>query len=154
MELLAQIWRYAKTVLGIVFRHPITGTTLIARLDDGAIVLIRRRDTGKWGLPGGIVDWGEDLPTAARRELYEETGLQLDRLGQLVGVYSHPDRDPRIHSISILLEVRASGTFAPQDTQEILEARAFSPDDLPWNHLCHDHERQLRDYLDGVRAIA
>ncbi len=156
--LLQQIWRYLKTVMGLLFRHPITGTTVVAELmegeDAGKLVLIQRRDTGRWGLPGGIIDWGEDLPTAARRELYEETGLELHELGRLVGVYSHPDRDPRIHSISIVVAAKVTGTFNPQDTQEVLAVRAFDPEEIPYDHLCHDHEQQLRDYLAGITAIA
>jgi 8-oxo-dGTP pyrophosphatase MutT (NUDIX family) len=55
--------------------HPCT--SIIPILPDGRIVLIRRRDNGRWALPGGIVDWGEDIPTTVRRELAEETGLEL-----------------------------------------------------------------------------
>ncbi|WP_410252933.1 NUDIX domain-containing protein [Sodalinema sp.] len=159
MKMLAQqIWRYIKTVMGVIFRHPITGTTVVAELiegeDAGKLVLIQRRDTGRWGLPGGMIDWGEDLPTAARRELYEETGLQLHELGRLVGVYSHPDRDPRIHSISIVVAAQVTGTFNPQDTQEVLDVRAFHREEIPYGNLCHDHEQQLRDYLAGTTAIA
>ncbi len=55
---MGQLWRYIKTIMGIVFRHPITGATIIPVLPDGRIVLIQRQDSGKWGLPGGIVDWG------------------------------------------------------------------------------------------------
>jgi 8-oxo-dGTP diphosphatase len=149
-----QIWRYSKTIMGILFRHPITGTTLICQLHPGEIILVQKRQGGKWGLPGGIIDWGEDIPTAARRELHEETGLNLIEIQQVTGVYSHPDRDPRMHSISIVLEVRASGDFAIQDTQEIAEVRSCPIEEIPFQNLCHDHERQLRDYLNGVRAIA
>ncbi len=88
------LWRYGQTILGIIFRHPITGTSIIPILPDGRIVLIRRRDNGLWSLPGGMVDWGEDVPTTIQRELMEETGLELVKIRRLVGVYSAPDRDP------------------------------------------------------------
>ena len=94
---MGQVWRYIKTVMGIIFRHPITGATIIPVLPDGRIVLIQRKDTGQWGLPGGIIDWGEDVTTTAKRELKEETGLELLNIRRLVGVYSSMDRDPRIH---------------------------------------------------------
>jgi ADP-ribose pyrophosphatase YjhB (NUDIX family) len=69
-------WQFVQTVLGIIFRHPVTGTSIIPILPNGQIVLIRRRDNGKWGLPGGMVNWGQDLLTTVTRELKEETGLE------------------------------------------------------------------------------
>lgn len=151
---MGQLWRYIKTVMGVIFRHPITGATIIPILPDGRIVLIRRQDTGKWGLPGGIVDWGEDLLTTAKRELTEETGLELVQIRRLVGVYSSPDRDPRIHSISILMAAEVRGTMSVQDTLEVLDVQAFPSERLPLGNLSHDHERQLQDYLQGLTIIA
>lgn len=148
-----QLWRYLKTAMGLVFRHPLTGITLIPILPDGRIVLIRRRDTGLWGLPGGLIDWGEDIASAAKRELEEETGLQLEAIDRLVGVYSSYKRDPRMHSLSILLEARASGSLSPRDRLEVMEVRAFIPANLPLGNLSHDHDRQLQDYFKGLTVV-
>ncbi|MGL5795391.1 MAG: NUDIX hydrolase [Waterburya sp.] len=147
-------WRFISTVLGIIFRHPVTGTTIIPVLPDGRIVLIQRSDSGKWGLPGGMIDWGEDIPNAACRELEEETGLKLIKIRRLRGVYSDPQRDPRIHSISILLEVEAEGEFNVKDKLEVLQVKAFTKDELPRGNLSHDHDRQLQDYLNDAVTIA
>lgn len=149
-----RLWQYFQTVLGILFRHPVTGATIIPILPDGRIVLIRRRDTGKWSLPGGIVNWGEDIPTTVERELEEETGLNLVKIHRLVGVYSAPDRDPRLHSISVLVEAAVQGTMEAQDTLEVSEVEAFAIGSLPKGDLSHDHDRQLEDYLSGVNRIA
>jgi 8-oxo-dGTP diphosphatase len=147
-------WQFLKTVIGIIFRHPVTGTTIVPILPDGRIVLVRRQDTGQWSLPGGVVDWGEDIETTARRELTEETGLELIKIRRLVGVYSSPDRDPRLHSITVLLEIEARGTLAVVDRLEISDVRAFLPADLPLGNLAHDHDRQLQDYLKGLTTVA
>ncbi|MBD2040062.1 NUDIX domain-containing protein [Microcoleus sp. FACHB-672] len=149
-----RLWQFVQTVLGIIFRHPITGTTIIPILPDGKIALVRRQDTGEWGLPGGIVNWGEDIATAAKRELAEETGLELVKVRRLVGVYSAPDRDPRIHSICILIEAEVQGNMQIEDSLEIGEVRAFLPADLPEGKLAHDHTQQLQDYLNGVTTLA
>lgn len=151
---MGRYWRFISTVLGIIFRHPVTGTTIIPVLPDGRIVLIQRSDSGKWGLPGGMIDWGEDIPHAASRELEEETGLKLIKIKRLRGVYSDPQRDPRIHSISILLEVEAEGEFNVKDKLEVLQVKAFTKDELPLGNLSHDHDRQLQDYLNDAITIA
>jgi 8-oxo-dGTP diphosphatase len=149
-----RFWQFVKTVIGIIFRHPVTGTTIVPLLPDGRIVLIRRRDTGEWGLPGGIIDWGEDIPNTVVRELAEETGLSLVKIRRLVGVYSSPDRDPRLHSISIVVEADVTGTMQAQDTLEISDVQAFKREELPLGNLCHDHDQQLRDYFDGLTTLA
>lgn len=148
------LWRIGQTVLGIIFRHPITGTSIIPILSDGRIVLIRRRDDGMWALPGGMVDWGEDIPTTVRRELMEETGLELKKIRRLVGVYSAPDRDPRIHSICVVVEAEVEGTMKVQDTLEVMEIQAFSTSSIPQEPMSHDHYRQLQDYLNGLTTLA
>jgi ADP-ribose pyrophosphatase/8-oxo-dGTP diphosphatase len=148
------LWRYGQTVLGIIFRHPITGTSIIPILPDGRIVLIRRRDDGRWALPGGMVDWGEDIPSTIRRELKEETGLELAEIRRLVGVYSAPDRDPRIHSICVVVEAEVHGTMEVQDTLEVMEIQAFPVNSLPPGQMSHDHTRQLQDYLNGLTTLA
>jgi 8-oxo-dGTP diphosphatase len=68
----------------------------------GRVLLIRRKNQpfkGAYALPGGFVDIGETVEAGCRREVREETGLEVDDL-RLVGVYSDPSRDPRGHTAS------------------------------------------------------
>lgn len=146
--------RFAKTVLGIILRHPLPGVTIIPVATDGSIVLVRRRDTGTWSLPGGLVDWGEDLTTTATRELKEETGLDLVQIRRLVGVYSSLNRDPRMHSIAILVEAEVKGDLQVQDNAEITEVAYFTPNSIPIESLSHDHTEQIRDYFQGLTRLA
>lgn len=151
---MGRIWYFVQTVLGIIFRHPVLGTSIIPVLPDGQIVLIRRRDNGKWGLPGGMVDWGQDIPTTVRRELAEETGLELLTIRRLVGIYSAPDRDPRLHSVCVVVEAEVQGTMQIQDVWEIMAVQAFERSAIPIANLSHDHGRQLQDYFDGKTTVA
>ena len=149
-----RVWHFLKNVMGVVFRHPVTGTSIIAKLPDGRIVMLRRRDNGLWSLPGGIVDWGEDIPTVVARELREETGLVVTAVNRLVGVYSDFDRDPRMHSICVVVEVEADGSMGGWDPLEVVEVQAFYPGAMPMGNLSHDHDRQLRDYFNGLTTLA
>lgn len=147
-------WQFVQTVLGIIFRHPVTGTSIIPILPDGQIVLVRRRDNGQWALPGGMVNWGQNLTTTVQRELAEETGLELIEIRRLVGIYSEPDRDPRIHSICVVIEAAVQGTMQIEDTLEISEVKAFERSNIPMGSLSHDHDQQLQDYFDGKTTLA
>jgi 8-oxo-dGTP diphosphatase len=152
-----QLWRYAYTLAGLIFRHPLVGVAIIGITPEGSIVLVRRRDNGQWSLPVGLVDWGETIAQAASREFKEETGFTLKTITRLVGVYSHPRRDPRIHSVCVTLvaevaEVIAEGNCT--DTLEISEVKAIPPHALPLGKLSHDHDRHLQDYLKGTVTIA
>lgn len=147
-----RLWQVGQTVLGLIFRHPLTGASVVPILPDGRIVLVRRRDNNQYALPGGMVEWGEDVLTTAKRELFEETGLELVKIRRLVGVYSAPDRDPRVHSINILVEADVRGNMDAKDTLEISHVQAFELTSLPQN-LSYDYARQLKDYLSGLTIL-
>jgi ADP-ribose pyrophosphatase YjhB (NUDIX family) len=143
-----------RTLVGLMLRRPILGTCVIPLLPDGSIVLVRRRDNGLWSLPGGLVDWGEDILTAATRELKEEAGLDTIHLERLVGLYSRPGRDPRFHSICVAVAVAVQGHPYAADPREVLEVGSFLPDGLPWEHLSHDHREHLNDFFNGKTVLA
>lgn len=79
--------------------------------DQGRLLLMKRSDSGCWGPPGGAVELGEAVETAARREVREETGLELGELS-LFGVFSGPElfyRYPNgdeVHNVTIVYLTR------------------------------------------------
>jgi ADP-ribose pyrophosphatase YjhB (NUDIX family) len=101
-----------------------------------------------------LVDWGETIVEAAARELREETGFCLVKVTRLVGAYSDPHRDPRIHSVCLALAAEVTAAGSIQDQLEISAVQAFPLDRLPLGSLSHDHDRQLQDYLAGATTIA
>ncbi|MEM9212957.1 MAG: NUDIX domain-containing protein [Cyanobacteria bacterium P01_F01_bin.150] len=153
-SVLRQVWHLMYSAVGTILRHPIAGTSIVPVMPDGRIVLIRRRDTDKWALPGGVIDWGEEIRTTVQRELLEETGLELVNIRRLVGVYSKPLRDPRFHSVCVMVEADVDGTFNVQDTIEITDIKAFQQEDIPVEELSHDHSKQIKDYFSGETVLA
>lgn len=109
----------------------------------GIVLIERRNDPIGWALPGGFVDYGETLEAAAVREAKEETGLEVELLGQF-HTYSDPRRDPRRHTISTVFVARAKGKIRPGD--DALRARIFSSQNLP-SPLAFDHQKILEDYF-------
>ena len=68
----------------------------------GVVIIERGHEPLGYALPGGFIDDGEQAEAAARREMKEETSLDVELTG-LLGVYSAPWRDPRRHTMSTVL---------------------------------------------------
>jgi 8-oxo-dGTP diphosphatase len=82
---------------------PALTTDCVVFDEEGRVLLIRRKFPpfqGALALPGGFVEVGETVEAACRRELKEETALEIGEL-KLIGVYSDPARDPRGHTCSV-----------------------------------------------------
>ncbi len=128
------------------YRNPVPTVDIIIELIDRPqrpIVLIERQNPPYgWALPGGFVDYGESVETAAQREAAEETGLSVSLIEQFQ-VYSDPNRDPRQHTLSVVFLATAKGDPQAQDDAKALGI--FELWQLP-QPLCFDHERILQEY--------
>jgi 8-oxo-dGTP diphosphatase len=138
---------------GAVFRyapHPVpTVDVLIACPGRGIALVARRFEPSGWALPGGFVETGERAEDAAVREAFEETGLTVSLCG-LLGVYSDPGRDPRLHTISTVYIARAADPEAVRGGDDAAEARFFPLSSLP--RTVFDHDRILDDFRKGYAA--
>jgi 8-oxo-dGTP diphosphatase len=118
------------------------------RDEKGRLLLVRRGRPpfkGRWGLPGGFLDWNERTEECCAREALEETGLEV-RVGALLGVYSDPDRDPRGHNVTVLYEAaRVSGKLEGGD--DAAEARWFTKRQLQDVAFAFDHRRIVTEQL-------
>lgn len=105
--------------------------------DDGRILLLKRADNRKWGVPAGAVEPNESAAEAAVRETKEETGLDV-RILELVGVYYERPGESSPHSVvhvQYLCE-RTGGT--PQPTHEAETVRYWDIEDVPvWHGNTH-----------------
>ncbi|MEM8602729.1 MAG: NUDIX hydrolase [Cyanobacteria bacterium P01_H01_bin.121] len=129
-----------------MYRNPIPTVDLIIELRDRPerpIILIERgNEPFGWALPGGFVDYGESVEQAAVREAQEEVQLTVE-LAEQFYVYSHPNRDPRQHTLSVVFTAIATGNPRAGDDAKHLEL--FQLNALP-NNLCFDHAQILADY--------
>ena len=124
------------------FKNPVPTVDIIIIYREGVVLIKRKNPPHGWALPGGFVDYGEDLETAAVREAKEETGLDVTLTGQF-HTYSDPRRDDRLHTITTVYTATANGTLIAGD--DAAEARVYSKEGLP--ELAFDHFEILMDYF-------
>lgn len=129
-------------------RKKVPRITVDAWIQDakGRLLLIRRGRppfTGRWGLPGGFLEWNETTEACCARETEEETGLVVE-VGELLGVYSDPRRDPRGHNVTVLYEaIPESGKAKGGD--DAAEARWFTGRELEGLEFAFDHGEIVRE---------
>lgn len=138
------------------YPHPaVTVDCVVFGLDEGDLnVLLIQRDldpyAGAWALPGGFVRLDENLDSAARRELQEETGVRDLYLEQLY-TFGEPDRDPRERVITVayfaIVNLFEHPVAASTDARN---AGWFRTDELP--SLAFDHSGILEMALARLRA--
>jgi ADP-ribose pyrophosphatase YjhB (NUDIX family) len=116
---------------------------------NGKVLLIHRRNPPHgWALPGGFVEYGETVEDAVRREMKEETGLDLDDLRQF-RVYSDPARDARGHVVSVVFTARGVGK--PEAGDDADRYRLVDLNDIHESELVFDHAQILRDFVQSTK---
>ena len=125
------------------YRNPFPTVDIIIEMDEGIVLIKRKNPPFGWALPGGFVDYGESLEASAVREAKEETSLDVILVSEF-GAYSEPDRDPRMHTITVVFIAKAEGE--PQAADDAAEIGIFYKDTLP-EKLAFDHGSILRDYF-------
>jgi len=147
----AGYFKLLKEVTRHILRRPVVGIAAAARTEEGRWLLIRRGDTGQWALPGGTLEWGETLRKAIVRELAEEAGVDQVTLGDVLGVYSDPNRDQRFHAVTIVVgAIIAAPTRPPDNPVEVLEVRLFDESEIPTS-LAHGMSQMLELARKGER---
>jgi 8-oxo-dGTP diphosphatase len=147
--------------MSYIYEYPRPAVTvdvvLLKVLDNKLKVLLIQRKMppfeNRWALPGGFLDIDEELETAARRELYEETGLKIGKLLEL-GAFAKIGRDPRGRTLSVAyLSIHIStSALRAKAGDDAAEVGWFSVNRPP--RLAFDHGEILRKARRQLRVLA
>ncbi|MDQ0350251.1 ADP-ribose pyrophosphatase YjhB (NUDIX family) [Alkalibacillus filiformis] len=145
---------YIKELRELVGHRPLifVGAVILLENNEGKLLLQQRKfPHGAWGLPGGLMELGESTEDVARRELKEETNLEVGKLN-LINVYSGPDQyikaenGDEFYVVTISYYANDFTGEIKADLEESIQFSFFSPEQLP-DHMVGSHRMMIEDYL-------
>ena len=132
---------------------------IISKDENSKILLVRRKNDpfkGMLSIPGGFINEGETAENAMIREAKEETSLVVEPIA-ILGVYSDPQRDPRMHTISVTFITRiVQGSENARDDAAALQWINIE-DELDGliqsQQIAFDHSKILNNYKQWIKAV-
>lgn len=98
-------------------RHSVSVAGVILDAEGSHVLLVKRRDNGRWEPPGGVLELNESIEAGLRREIREETGVEVE-VGPLTGVYKNMSQG----IVALVYRCRAA-TLPTQQTDEASEIK-------------------------------
>jgi 8-oxo-dGTP diphosphatase len=141
-------------------KNPVPAVDILILKDDNSkILLVRRKNDpfkGMLSIPGGFINEGETAEDAMMREAKEETSLVVEPLA-ILGVYSDPQRDPRMHTISVTFITRiVQGNEDARDDASALQwinVEEELDSLIQSKQIAFDHSKILNNYKKWMKAV-
>ncbi|HPD81990.1 MAG TPA: NUDIX hydrolase [Candidatus Pacearchaeota archaeon] len=130
-------------------KHLNIGIPVIIMNSQGEILLGKRSKNvltypDTWGLPGGLLEYGEKIEDAAKREVKEELGIEINIIKRSKNIYENiPNKECKFHSIDVPFYGKlVNGTLKPKD--ETKEVKWFKPSEIKNMKLAYSHKEILK----------
>ena len=138
----------------------VIGVRVLIEDGEGRILILRRSDTGDWGLPAGAMELGESLTDAIHREVLEEANLRLEGV-EVFGISSNPATErftypngDRIQNVAVLARARRAGGEPGSNDGEALEFRFLAPEEIDGSSFSSPEWPSVQAYADWRRTGA
>lgn len=126
-------------------RHSVSVAGVILNDDASRVLLVKRRDNGRWEPPGGVLELDETITEGLAREIREETGVDVE-VGALTGVYKNMARG------IVALVYRCRATSAPEPNTTEATAIEWHPVDAVAELMPLAYAVRVTDALPGETA--
>ena len=137
-------------VTGIGLQTPLSGVDTAVFDDVGRVLLIQRADNHKWAMPGGACENGDTPAENAAREVWEETGYQVE-ITHFLGIFDNGNFSTiHRHAYLLLFGGKVIGGAAAL-SNESLAVEWFALDEIPWENLSPGHLERLRHAVQWYR---
>lgn len=131
--------------------HPWVGVDNIILNDEGHVLLMRRSENeknfpGKWGLISGMMEWGETVEDALKREAMEEVGIEVEVVRFTGRFYDALNRHPSKTTVCLphICKIK-KGTPKVNQPEEVQDVRWFKPSEVKDLDMAYDHKQMLID---------
>jgi O-acetyl-ADP-ribose deacetylase len=135
---------YLEYIIYKLQNGPFSTVDAIIEVNSGIVLIQRSNPPFGFALPGGFVDYNESLEAAVRREMKEETDLDLEDLRQF-HTYSQPGRDPRFHTICTVFLAKGKGK--PKAGDDAAGLKVIKSGEIKKLNFAFDHKKILGDYI-------
>ncbi|MFP4068506.1 MAG: NUDIX hydrolase [Spirochaetaceae bacterium] len=130
--------------------------TVGAIVESNGKILLERRSiepfAGMWCIPGGHIEFGEPVEDAMKREVREETGLEVTRF-RFLNYYTEYFADLEWHAVALVFVCSVDGSQAAQE-EEVSELAWFTPARALELELAFEHRQVIRDFADATETGA
>ena len=127
-------------------RHFVSVAGIVVNVD-GRILVVKRRDNGEWQPPGGVLELDETIEEGLRREIQEETGIEV-HIDRLTGVY----KNMRLGVVALVFRCRPS-TGSLHTSSETEESRWMSAQEVE-SAMSPAFAIRVRDAIGGAISVA
>lgn len=136
-----------KEVMQMEKKRPYIGVDAIIQNKEGKVLLIHRTGknfNGYWGLISGMVEWGETLETALKREVMEEIGVEIEIIRYTGRYYDKIGRHPS-KTVICHPHICRIVNGVPSPISECDEVKWYDPEEIKGMVLAYDHIQMLKD---------